>query len=416
MPDRLDEVFAQIVAAPDDDDARLVYADAAIDRGDATRGELIVLQIARSRDRATAAQADRERAISHALEDMAAPLLATCDAVTFERGFPVSAYMKDAAALAPGAAFDAAEWRTLRTLHGLELAPLASVCELFASGALANVASVSGLSATNLDALAPYAAAWTDVDLVPDTLAPDALARFPALRHLTLSSLAGFDEALLASARQLHSLALTENGFVITPAFFDALPALRRLEIRGGNSRTYRLHDRTFPLDALVVRAPLYDLPPWCRALPALRTLEIHGDDLLHPEYCEWDDLAAVLAMPQLAQLTLESVRYPLTARLERTASGWTLVLPCAPRAADFCQRLCEIPPSLISLGVTAVLLEPTEPRHYAEPFSDMDLTLDQLARAWSPIPVATRDVHRWPGRAPEETWAFHRRRRCPSR
>jgi uncharacterized protein (TIGR02996 family) len=80
----LDDVFAQIVAAPDDDAPRLVYADILVQKGK-PRGELIVLQVDRAAGRGTPAGADREREKfidEGVLEKFATPLLTAADAVT----------------------------------------------------------------------------------------------------------------------------------------------------------------------------------------------------------------------------------------------------------------------------------------------------------------------------------------------
>ncbi len=80
-------LLAAIYAAPDDDDVRLVYADFLQDRGD-PRGEMIALQIAKSRGVLTQEQHARERELlaAHAARWLA-PLPIRLPGVQFERGF-----------------------------------------------------------------------------------------------------------------------------------------------------------------------------------------------------------------------------------------------------------------------------------------------------------------------------------------
>jgi uncharacterized protein (TIGR02996 family) len=86
-----DELLARVLAAPEDDQARLVYADALQEAGD-PRGELIVLQFAKLARPLTTTEARREKGLIHEhfarmLGDLA-PLVEE-DGTSFERGFPV---------------------------------------------------------------------------------------------------------------------------------------------------------------------------------------------------------------------------------------------------------------------------------------------------------------------------------------
>ena len=79
------ELLDVIRAEPDDDDARLVYADWLASR-DPVRGEFIACQIAASRGSAAAAA----RAAELECVELAAPLAIPVESWTFERGFLAS--------------------------------------------------------------------------------------------------------------------------------------------------------------------------------------------------------------------------------------------------------------------------------------------------------------------------------------
>lgn len=120
------ELHAAVLAAPDDDGPRLVYADWLIEHGD-PRGELIVLQIARSRlpadDLKAAELKQRERALWDAHgESWFAPFRTPAGDVnaTFERGFPETLSANAAIALSamPDALFDDTCIRTLSWRRG----------------------------------------------------------------------------------------------------------------------------------------------------------------------------------------------------------------------------------------------------------------------------------------------------------
>ncbi len=91
-----DSLFRAILADPDDDAVRLVYADWCEENGDPDRAEFIRLQIARARlpilDPARPYPGERERALLHAHgpEWLAALPERARECMGFERGFPGS--------------------------------------------------------------------------------------------------------------------------------------------------------------------------------------------------------------------------------------------------------------------------------------------------------------------------------------
>ena len=421
-PRTLADLFAQIAAAPDDDGARMVYADALLERDaselDRARGELIHMQLARAADRATPADADRERAMIErgVLDELAVPLGAACEAVTFERGFPVAAQLK-AKGLAQVA--DAVEWGTLRRISGLDEAPIKPLLALFETGRLRHVTQVAGLTAARFDKLVKYGAGWTNVELTRDRLAPDSLTKLPALRTLTVYGNDVLHSQWLRGAPEVTELTSWSDAPAFTAHMISPLAKLRSLTLwRRVPPVLERVETLRAPLESLGLNAPLAVVAAWFAVLPHVRALTLYDDDVLRTDgEFDWQAFGALLATPRLETLTVERSRGSFTARLDRTSNGWTLTLPCADRWVGFYEQLVELPDHLEPLGVTRVILEPEAPRHYAEPFSDVrGVTLAQIAEAWSPVPVELREVLRWPGEAPGEAWSRMSRHHPPVR
>lgn len=185
---------AAIVAAPDDDGPRRVYADALIHRGDA-RGELIALYCdprldADLRDRKTRALWQRHGDTWRADDFGAAPGLA---GISYARGFAHSAQLSlaDFAALAPGLA--------VAPLRELEVSALGSdLGPLFRSAVVRRVRKLAlsyGLENASADEIGRVLAAAEAVDelvLSPQVDVPQvwaALERWPRLAQLKRLSL-----------------------------------------------------------------------------------------------------------------------------------------------------------------------------------------------------------------------------------
>jgi uncharacterized protein (TIGR02996 family) len=130
---RTAELLAAVYAAPDDDAARLVYADWLTAQGD-PHGEFITLQVERSRVGGAVSTREQELLVRHGAAWAGAinPVLSFTSRV-FERGFLASAAVQSF----HGEMVDAAEWATLRVLDGfvserlLERAPLHHLRELY---------------------------------------------------------------------------------------------------------------------------------------------------------------------------------------------------------------------------------------------------------------------------------------------
>ena len=167
------ELLAQILAAPDDDAPRLVYADWLLERGDA-RGELIQLSCLAAARALT--QAEQERYDELACEH---PLRGILRAPTFGRGFVVDAILDAHEGARITASIGDPEWLFLRTielaaasedaivtllgssdLQGLERltgAPLWILDRVFAQSS-----ALPGLRSIELRGAAPRLARWLD--------------------------------------------------------------------------------------------------------------------------------------------------------------------------------------------------------------------------------------------------------------
>jgi uncharacterized protein (TIGR02996 family) len=116
-----DELLARVHAAPEDDAARLVYADWLTERGDA-RGELITLQVLEASGQATDAQRTRVRSLVRKHKDawLGPRLAAVLRGVEFERGFLAVAELAQNASATLDAWKEASADPALATLRVLE--------------------------------------------------------------------------------------------------------------------------------------------------------------------------------------------------------------------------------------------------------------------------------------------------------
>lgn len=200
----LEGLVALVYASPEDDEPRLVYADALLERGD-PHGELITLQIARSRGDRTPVNDARERDL---LTDgnkraWAAPL-SSCGLCIFERGFPEEVWTQDPISrrLARHPA-----WSLVTRLSG---ATPAALREMMAQPNFQRLHRLGWLRPENVDALDDGARARiTDVELLAGRIADEALFRgFARLQELRLNVDAPVPERLLASLGALRKLEL----------------------------------------------------------------------------------------------------------------------------------------------------------------------------------------------------------------
>jgi uncharacterized protein (TIGR02996 family) len=115
------ELLERIHAAPEDDAARLVYADWLTERGD-PRGELITLQVLDASGQASDAQHTRMRSLVRKHKDawLGPRLAAVLRGVEFERGFLAVAELAQNASATPDGWKEAAADPALATLRELQ--------------------------------------------------------------------------------------------------------------------------------------------------------------------------------------------------------------------------------------------------------------------------------------------------------
>jgi uncharacterized protein (TIGR02996 family) len=107
---RGDELLDAIRDQPDDDEARSVYADHLLERGD-PRGEFIALQLARHHDGGEPTDRERQLVDRHGASWIG-PVAAALEMARFERGFLAACEVRYEAAVDPGDPV----WRTVEDL------------------------------------------------------------------------------------------------------------------------------------------------------------------------------------------------------------------------------------------------------------------------------------------------------------
>lgn len=293
-----DALLAAIIAAPDDDTPRLVYADALAERGD-PRAELISLQIARARGTVSDAQylrevellADRKRLALWALP------LSQGGECTFARGFP-SRLVIDSRSTKN--IVNAPLLGVLDSVEGFgQSIPIRAAKALLNSPALRGVRHVGGLTAQQLESLegdAPWRSVQIDqpqegvpweklrgvrrlsINWFGDEPRPSPFAKLAQLEHLHLHryyeglSLAPF----LEGVSHLESFAVSTNARLEDLNVVRRLPKLKALRVRSDSIKRFdSAWVRALPLESLDVEggdpAALIDV------LPSLQSLRLDG-------------------------------------------------------------------------------------------------------------------------------------------
>ncbi len=296
-----EELLALIYASPDDDQPRLVFADALTERGDA-RGEFISLQLARARGNATPEQLAREEELVSDPKKKAAwslPLANGGDC-TLVRGFPERIKLKTATAKK---ILGDPAWATIRTVDGLEALSVKLAVQFLEHPTLANVRAVSLFNWHLAAALELKPRAWTKFT---GSFVPTAAqtASWSALEHLTIHT---WDEAaevtaeILAPLAKLRTLGIGKGS--LAPRALSAVPHLRRLELSlyGSPPRADLLAPLT-QLESLRLWASS-DLPMGdvlSRVSKTVRELTMSANYLEQPQV-----EAGLAAMPNLERLEL---------------------------------------------------------------------------------------------------------------
>lgn len=362
-----EEMFANIVEAPDDDDARLVYADVLAELGQSERAELIVLQVERAAGRGTPERADLERTkfeVTNRLKEYGVPISAAAHRIYFDRGFP---YRVELANIGLAHVFDAIEWGTVRVLERVDQAPVTAVQKLLDGGRAKNLLRVEGLSARVLDKVKTPAFPWTHVRLADERPRPAHVARFPKLTHLAFKHRAVVEPELFAAAPELVSVTF-EQGAGADAALFAKNPKLRRLAA-GPDAEPERFAG--LAVRELTIHGRAADADPWLRALPTVREL------VFIP--IEADLVAVADLFDRHPSLEKASCRFGY---FERSGASLTLVAVPARRWVHHDEQLAAAGARLA--GRARLVLYPEQPRHVAPPAPVPEL----VRSAWPDLEV----------------------------
>jgi len=371
----LEELLARIIAAPDDDDPRLVYADLASEQGD-ERGELILLQVDRAAGRGTPERSDLERKKfwrKGGLKYLALALSAAADSIELERGFPAKLELS-ITGLAQ--VLDAPEWGTVHTLTRAAVGQVTPLLRFLDSDRLPNLVEVESLKAKWIDKLRTPTFPWTRLTIMNDGLKPVHLGRFPKLTHLDIGDAypvvrRALHAEVFAAAPTLESVTVAMPGDVDATSFAGH-PKLQRLVLR---ARGVADSFAGLPLRELAIVANVPAADAWLRALPTVQTLELDLDDT------DWKAATGLFdAHPKLQRLTLARRRGDVMLTRNKKRSLTLTALPTA-RWDKFYTEMIAAAPALRDGGVTSFIVHPEGPRHRVPPLHADVLTL--LRTAW---------------------------------
>jgi uncharacterized protein (TIGR02996 family) len=387
-----DEKFlADIVAAPDDDAARLIYADWLSEHGETRRGEFIVLQVDRAAGRGNAERSDFERLNYGAskLLPYAQPLSRVADRVGFDRGFPVAVTF---ARRNLGPIRAAPEWGTVRKLRGLDQPPRLEVIDFLLHGAATNLRDIA-IAPRMLSDLGKRAWPWTHVDfssaepLSVVGLRAALLEGLPKLTHLALPTYAPghplLGDGVFAAAPNVVDLSIGDMVTAATRPLVKSMPGLRRLKI--GRSLPPLPAFAGLPLEELDVRGDIEIASQWVALFPNLRKLTFKSSA---------SERALVAFMndhPSLERIDWGFGAGPMPLELERTTAGIALVALPGPRWQDFAPYFVSAAPTHREAGITELVLHPAAPRHNAAPIDPTQLA--QIQSAWGKDRVSLREL-----------------------
>lgn len=352
--DEARQLFAAIVAAPTDDDRRMVYADWLLARGDRL-GELIIAQLEQARTPDDVALNRRVAALisAHRYEVIGDLPLSK---PVFRRGFVEAAEISASDFLRVGAhVFERlplltelviwierepasaelcgsplfAHLRTLRLRYARGLAVAALADNPALAGLHALELTNCGLTAQDCSRLAasPHLAGLRSLELGSDPIHPNGVASFnqsafaPRLRHLRVwkAELGGAGGLALGGFGALDSLELGFNGLdgPALAALAALAPTLRSLSFRGDRLGAAMLPSlaplRLTQLDLEGVRITDAGVAELAKLeLGALETLNLSGNQLTSAGIRE----LLRLPLPRLARLVLRHNELGSCARL----------------------------------------------------------------------------------------------------
>lgn len=323
-------LLRRIEDSPDDDEARLVWADWLLEAGD-PRGEFVVLQVRAARGEATPAQRRRERAL---FRDHRAQWLGVLDQALekarFERGCLHSAQLAPNAAAPDEVWAEALADRRLRTLRALSAGRGSAqrLVELATSSQVRWLESLEVPGGRALDALlagAPLATVTRlDLACVPERRQLERLAQgagFPALRALEVWENADADRLVgdlaasglfsrLRELRVVHGTFDEPTGAVLARLWTLVPPTLVRLVVgRSTYSSVEALRDEEGKgATVLCDRWLATSSSPWVGRLPPdVRSLRL----LRGPSPAMAEERAQVAAALQAQRPGLEIVWDP---------------------------------------------------------------------------------------------------------
>lgn len=365
-----EELFAEIIAHPDDDDQRLVYADLLSEQGESDRAELIVLQVERAAGRGTPERSDLERTkfTPEKLKAFSSPLSAAAADVFFERGFPHRVVL---ASTGLAHVTDAPEWGTVRVLEGVALAPATAVQRLLDSGVAKNLQVVEALRPAWLDKLRTATFPWTHVAIINEKLKPKHLERFPKLTHLEVLR-DGLDVDLFAAVPNVESIELESAAPDDGAHLFANNPKLRRLLLG------YRATPENYAglkLDELHVKGNAEVGDRFLRGLPTVRELHFGGGTARIAEIIPLFD-----RYPALQKVAFRFDAGAEGPCLERHGKKLMLVAYPGRRGLTFWKALEDAKKTLGARAENLVLY-PERPRHQGRPVGPEEREL--LEPAW---------------------------------
>lgn len=252
----------EVLAAPDDDEVRLRYAASLVSAGD-PRGELIRLQVEKTRRPLTAAEKKAEKSLlDEHREAWGARLGATKSGQVWERGFLSTVQVSNEPA--PGA-LTHPEWRLVQHVPGNGLLPAADLMDGLETSGGFNLAAWFGTRKSPWSKLRSLTARSKELAMLDRE-------RFPALSRLVVFDAVGIDLVEVVTRMKLRGLELIGAldpkvaGYDLR-ALWSLLVSLPEVVIAPHQGLNYRA---TLSDGALHVVLKKNGKPAWAKGLLAL--------------------------------------------------------------------------------------------------------------------------------------------------
>ncbi len=219
------ELKTAIYADPRDDGARLVFADALIERGD-DHGTFIALQVKNARGEGTVETEKQERHLlaDHVGKARWAYPLANAGECKFERGFVA---LVDAYRALPERLIGHPSWATVTEVTGLDRVSFKRAVALLEAPSARNIVRAGTFPGRFVNRLATREWPWEHIAISDvEVLANESWTRFPALHSVALAG-GAFDAHLLNGLTRIRTLEL--NMRVVVDDSLQYLPQLEAL-------------------------------------------------------------------------------------------------------------------------------------------------------------------------------------------